>query len=130
MEGITFFFEFIFSFVVMLFPLVVSGPVTSMIFVSIAKKRRISLIHFLLLLVVNGLSLFLILGNRYLGWEDLFCLIPVAIFVSWRVLFSSDILTQIDKVDQGNQMRFYVGVFLILFLQLLVVVIAMGIMDL
>jgi hypothetical protein len=55
--------------------------------------------------MVNGLSVFLLIGTHNSGLDDLICLTPFSVFVSWRILFSSKTLRQIGEEDPAAQKR-------------------------
>ncbi len=126
MENIFNFFAPVLYFATLLMPIAVPGPIASLLFVSYAKKKKLSIAHLFLLFIADGLSLFTISSTGYLRLPDLaFCLIPIAIAASFGILrFSWRILMQIGEEDLEFQKRIDVGIFLIYFLQVIIFLVA------
>jgi len=111
---------------IILFPILVSGPVASLLFISYVKKKQLSIIHLVLLFVADGLSILIINAARYSRLPDLvFCLTPIAVAISWLILrLSWKTLLQIGEEDREFQKRMDMGMFLIFFLQIIIFLIA------
>ena len=123
---------FLLEFSVYLFaPLVASGPGAVLVLNAAAKKKQLSALHIIWLLLVNFLSLILImvtLGHSWFGPGDIaLCTAPIAVAFSFQILFTSrkDILEFIG--DDLKQQRYYsFGVRLIPALQLLTWLLGLG----
>lgn len=127
MSNIYLIFAPLLYFVALLIPVVFPGPAASLLLISYAKKKQLSIIHLVLLFIADGLCLFLIIVTRGLGSHDVACFtIPIAVFVSWRILSSSKALLQIAAEDSEIRRRIDVGMGLILFFQIIILVIVVG----
>ena len=131
MSNIFIVFAPILYFVTLLIPFAVPGPIASLLFVSYVKKKKLSIMHLVLLLIADGLCFFIIYATPYLhSYGLVVCLTPIAVAVSWVILRSSwKTLMQIGEEDSEFQKRIDVGLFLIFFLQILILVIVGGIAD-
>lgn len=131
MNNLFIFFAPILYFVTLLIPFAIPGPIASLLFVSYVKKKKLSIVHLVLLLIADGLCFFIIYTTPYLrSYDFIVCLTPIAVAVSWLILRSSwKTLMQIVEENSENQMGIDVGVFLIFFLQILILLIVLGIGD-
>lgn len=131
MDNIFTFFAPILYFVTILIPYIVPGPIASLLFISYVKKKKLSIIHLILLFIADGLSLWIVIATPYLHSYDLaFCLMPFAIAASLGLFGSSwKTLKQIGEEDLEFQKGIDVGIFSILFLQFLILAIVGGILN-
>jgi hypothetical protein len=117
--------------VLLLIPLVVPGPVAAAVLNNAAKKKKLSFLHIVWLLLINGLSLVLMIvtvGHTGFGSGDIaLCTTPIAIAASLQILVSSQ--KEIVEVvsDDLWQRRYYaVGRILIPVLQLLTMLLGLA----
>ena len=101
-----------------------AGPVTALLFISAAKKKRLSIFHLLSLLIINAASFGIVvalLGHTCFGPGDIaICSSPFFIVISFSKLNSSrkDVYPSIGD-DLRSRKYYEIGIVLIPLLQLI-----------
>ena len=126
MDTLFAFFAYILYLVIVLMPVAVPGPIASLLFVSYAKKKNLSAVHLVLLVIADGLSMLFIIVSDYSRISDLvFCLTPMAFIASLIILgLSRMTLSQIGTADAEFQKKMDAGIGLIFFLEIIIFLIA------